>query len=111
MFENQTTLKIELGISAQQIASHLIINNEKIEAQIQKGIELAINELTEGDTFVNLIKDAAKKEFGSIVHKAIFSWDMRSAMEKSIREKMSLEMESYSNKLAEKLHETLKDNA
>ena len=60
--ENTTTMKIDLGIQAQQIASQVMVHNESIQTQIIKGIEQAIEEISDEDGFIEAVKESTKMQ-------------------------------------------------
>jgi ribosomal protein S3AE len=105
--ENGTSIRIELGIDARKIIQRVQIGNELIEQQIAKGIELAIKDITEDENFINYVREASKKELTNVVSKAVMSWDIQQKVSKMINEKVSLKIEEYANKVAEKLTEKL----
>ena len=55
--ENQTSIRLELGINAQKFIQQVQLNNKVIEDQIQKGIELALNDIIENDNFIEIIRE------------------------------------------------------
>ena len=59
--ENQTSIRLELGINAQKFIQQVQLNNKVIEYQIQKGIELALNDIVENDNFIEIIRESTKK--------------------------------------------------
>ena len=60
--ENQTNVRIELGIDARNFIQQIQINNNIIEEQISKGIELAINDICEGNNFIESVRKSTKNE-------------------------------------------------
>lgn len=108
--ENTTHIKLELGISAQKLVSMIQVNNESIEDQIAKGIELAIKDLTDGDNFVQQIRDVTKKEVASLVNQAVMSWEVKNKISKVIAEKMEAKIEEYADSIASKMTEHLNNN-
>lgn len=105
--ENLSTVRIDLGISAKKIASQIMIENERIETQLAKGIELGINEMMEEDNFVELIKESTKREIGKIMDQTILSFEFRNKMEKKIQEKFQEKIDLYADEVAEKLTQSL----
>jgi hypothetical protein len=86
--ENLTTIRLELGINAQKIIQQVKLHHGSIEEQIGKGIELALNDLCEGDNFVQSVRESAKLELSKIVHKAVLAYDTQRQIEKLVSEKI-----------------------
>ncbi len=103
-----TVLKIELGISAQKIIQEIRINNESIEDQIAKGIELALNDLCEGDNFIQQIREATKNELALIVNRAVLSWEVKNKISKLVEEKIGQKVEQYADGIADRITQSLK---
>lgn len=101
--EGMTTLRVDLGIHAKNIASQIMVENNRIEEQIAKGIQLALDELTEEDNFVELIKEGTKKTINDIVKSATSSWEFKKKIEKAISEKMSDKISEYAEGVANKV--------
>jgi hypothetical protein len=102
------TIKIDLGIEASQFIQHVQLHNEQIEAQIEKGINAALEEIVKGDNFSNSIKEATIQEIKNIVHKRILSYDIQKAIGDSIREKVDQKIALYADGIAEKITQSLK---
>lgn len=101
-------IRLELGINAQKMIQQVQLNNGSVESQIAKGIELALNDLCEGDNFVQSVREATKLELSKIVNKAVFSWETQSKIEKLVAEKISKKVEAYADTIAEKVTANLK---
>ncbi len=105
--ENLTQIRIELGINAQKLIQQVQINNETIEKQLERGIQQALDEIMINDQFVDIVKEATKKELINLTHKALMSWELKDRIEKSIREKIDAKIGTYTDKIAEKLVKAL----
>lgn len=103
----ETTIKLELGINAQKFIQQVQIYHGAVEEQIAKGIELALNDLCEGDNFVQSVRVATKQELSKIVNKVVFSWETQSKIEKLVAEKISKKIETYADTIAEKVTASL----
>lgn len=101
--ENTTTLRIDLGIQAQKIASQIMINNENIESQIIKGIQQALEELQREDNFVGLIKEKTKESINESIRFATNSWEFRDKLTKAITERLDFKIKEYADSVAEKV--------
>lgn len=107
MIEGTTTIRLELGIAAQKYLQQIQLNNETIEDQIAKGIELALKDITEGDSFIQAVRESTKNELRDIVNKAVMSWEIRSKISKMVEEKIGKKVEEYADKIAERVTSTL----
>jgi polyribonucleotide nucleotidyltransferase len=105
--EQLATIRLELGINAQKFIQQVQLHHGTIEEQIAKGIELALNDLCEGDNFVQSVREATKQELSKIVNKAVFSWETQSKIEKLVAEKISKKVEAYADTIAEKVTASL----
>jgi hypothetical protein len=106
--DNYSHIRLELGIDAQKFVQQVQINNQRIEKQIAKGIELAIKDITEGDNFVQTIRHNTKKEIEIIVNKAVMSWEVKSKITELIKEKVEAKVKAYADKIAENITSSLK---
>lgn len=84
------------------------INNENIEQQISKGIEMAINDLMDEDNFVEKVREATKQELTSIVNKSVMSWEVKNSISKMISAKVNEKIEAYADQLANVITSNLK---
>lgn len=105
--EPLATIRLELGINAQRFIQQVKLVHGTIEEQISKGIELALNDLCEGDSFVQSVREATKLELSKVVNKAVFSWETQCKIEKLVAEKISKRIEIYADKIAEKVTASL----
>ncbi len=101
-------IKLELGIDAQRFIQQIKLNHGSIEEQVAKGIELALQDISEGDNFIQAVRESTKNELASIVNKAVMSWEIRNKISKLIEEKIGKKVEEYADKIAEKVTDTLR---
>jgi polyribonucleotide nucleotidyltransferase len=106
--EQLVNIRLDLDINAQKIIQQVQLHNGNVEDQIAKGIELALNDLCEGDNFVQQIREATKVELSKIVHRAILKWDTQQAIEKAVSEKIAKKIEEYADRVAEQVTANLK---
>ena len=106
--ENQTHIRLELGIDARKFIQQIQLHNDSLEDQISKGIELALNDLAEGDRFIQSIREATKNEIALIVNKAVMSWEVQNKISKLVSEKIGKKVEEYADKIADQITSTLK---
>ena len=105
--EQLATIRLELGINAQKFIQQVQLHHGTIEEQIGKGIELALNDLCEGDSFIQSVREATKLELSKIVNNAVFSWETQNKIEKLVAEKISKKVEAYADTIAEKVTASL----
>lgn len=105
--EQLATIRLELGINAQKFIQQVQLHHGTIEEQIAKGIELALNDLCEGDNFVQSVREATKLELSKIVNQAVFSWETQNKIEKLVAQKISKKVEAYADTIAEKVTASL----
>jgi len=105
--ENSTTIRLELGINAQKFIQQVQLNNAVIETQIQKGIELALNDIVESDNFIEIIRQNTKKELVDIVNKSVMSWEIRNKISKMVEEKIGQKIDQFADQIAEKVTSSL----
>jgi hypothetical protein len=108
MSKDYSQIRVELGINAQKFIQQVQINNQTIEDQIAKGIELAINDITEEDNFVQAIRHNTKKELENIVNQTVMSWEVKNKITKLVAEKIEAKVEAYADQIAEKVTSSLK---
>ncbi len=102
------TLRIDLGVSAQQIIQQLKIYNQDLEQQITEGIELGLQELVDHEDFKRLIADQTKREILDMINKSVIKWDIRQSFRSSIEEKLAAKIQGHADKLVEQLTENWK---
>ncbi len=105
--ENQTSIRLELGINAQKFIQQVQLNNKVIEDQIQKGIELALNDIVENDNFIEIIRESTKTELRGIVNKSVMSWEVRAKISKVVEAKIGEKIDQFADKIAEKVTASL----
>lgn len=103
MGDNMTTIRLELGINAQKFINQVQINNETIEKQISKGIELALKEITEGDNFIQLVKQNTKTQLIEVASRAMLSYDLQKKIKEMVQQKMAKKIEEYSDKIVKNI--------
>ena len=108
MNKDYSQVRVELGINAQKFIQQVQINNQTIEEQIAKGIELAINDIAEGDNFVEAIRHNTKKELENIVNQSVMSWEIKNKITKLVAEKIEARVEAYADQIAENVTSSLK---
>jgi hypothetical protein len=106
--EQLATIRLELGIDAQKFVQQVKLHHGTIEDQIAKGIELALNDLCEGDNFVQSVREATKEQLREIVNKSVLSWDTRHKIEKLVADKIGQKVEEYAEVIAEIVTSSLK---
>jgi hypothetical protein len=101
--DNFTTIRLELGIDARRFIQQVQVHNELIEDQIAKGIELALNDLSENDNFIQAVRESTKRELINLTSSHIFSYELKKKIEEAIREKVAKKISEYSDRIGEKI--------
>lgn len=105
--EQLGTIRLELGINAQKFIQQVQLHHGTIEEQIAKGIELALNDLCEGDNFVQSVRETIKLELSKIVNRSVLAYDTQRQIERLVAEKISKKIEAYADTIAEKITASL----
>lgn len=106
--DNLTTIRLELGINAQKMIQQVQVHNEAIEAEISKGVQIALEEILSDGNFALKIKEQTIKTIEDVVSKAVFSWEVRDKITKMIEEKVGEKVQAYAEKIAESVTSNLK---
>lgn len=106
--DNLTTLRIDLGINAQKVMQQLQVHNLNIEAEVEKGLQMAFDEIATDDNFALKIKNETKAHIESICHQAIMSWEVKNKITKFIEEKVGNKISEYADRIAENITSSLK---
>ena len=96
-------IRLDLGIDARRMMQQVQLENKHLEEQIEKGIQLALNDLAEGDNFIEHVREQTKLELANIVNRAIMSFEIKHAVTKAINEKMAKKMEEYAEQISEQM--------
>lgn len=99
--EHLNTVKLELGINAQRFMQQVMINNQKMEEQIEAGIKLALDEISNTENFTLLIKDKTIAAISSLVTEATFGWDLRKKIQKAIDDQIQQKINEFAEKVAQ----------
>ena len=102
-----TTLRIDLGINAQQIASQVMVDNRNLEEQIARGIQEALDEITTEKGFVSAVKEGTRKSLMASINTACNSWAVKDKISRALNEKLENKIEEYANGVADELFEKL----
>lgn len=102
-----TTIRLELGIDAQKFMQQVQIYNQGMEAEVSKGIQMALDEIIADDNFALLIKNRTKEAIENIAYKVVMSWEIKDAIYKMINERVNKKVEEYADRIAEKITKSL----
>ena len=105
--EELTKIRLELGINAQKMIQQVQLNNKIIEDQIEKGIQLALDDISKDDNFIEVIREQTKKELHDIIRKTTMSYEVRSLISKAVETKLGDKIDAFAEKIVEKISETL----
>lgn len=98
-----TTFRLDLGISAQQIAQQLTIHNKSIEDQIIAGIQKAIEEISDEEGFIDYVKKSTKKAIQDAIHSATHSWEFQNKIKDAITQRLDHKIKEYADSVADKV--------
>ncbi len=101
-------IRLELGINTQKMIQQVQLHHGNVESQIAKGVELALNDLCDGDNFIQQVREATKLELANVVHRAVISWDVQHSIKKAVAEKIGKKIEEYADRVAEQVTANLK---
>lgn len=101
--EGTTTLRIDLGIQAQQIASQLMVNNKNIEQHLVNGIQKAIDSIIEKENFEEMVANATHKALQDVIQSTINSWSIRQSITKALEAKIGDAVDKYGDAMADKI--------
>ena len=101
--EKITTVKLDLGIDAQRIASQVMIHNKSIEEQLIKGIEQAIAEISDEKGFVEYVKNGTKEVIREAIKNATENWQFKDKITKAITGKLDERIKEYADGVADKV--------
>lgn len=105
---NRSTLRIELGLSAQKIIQQMELNNQSLEEVIKKGVMQAFGEISKEENLQEMISAQTKIEIKNIVSNVVFDFQFKNKVREAIVEKMGKKIDEYANKIADQLTKNLK---
>ena len=106
--ENGTHIRIELGIDARKIMQHVLIDNELIEDQLKKGIELALEDISKKDNFVEAIRQSTKNELNILLNQTFLKWEVKNKISKIIEDRIGEKINDYAEKFVESITKNIK---
>ena len=106
--DNMVNIRLELGIDARRFIQQVQVNNQIIEDQVSKGIELALNDILKDNSFVEHIRSSTKDELLNIVNRSVMTWEIKSKITKLIEQKVGEKIEEYADRIAEEVTKSLK---
>lgn len=108
--DNISTVKIELGIDARRVMQQIAIDNQVIEEQISKGIENALNELSNRDKLVEIISQQTKEEVVRVIRNTVLSWKLKTRIEEIVFSKMNKKIEKHIDGVINKFEKFLEED-
>lgn len=99
--DNMHAIRLDLGINAQRFMQQVMINNQKLEEQIEAGIKLALDEIANTENFTLIIKDKTIAAISSIVTEATFGWEVRKKIQKAIDDQIQQKINEFAEKVAQ----------
>lgn len=102
------TMQLSLNIDAQKFMQQVQVNNQMIEAEVQKGLDRAFEELSKDGQIEKMIHEAVKKNVMDSFSRWVFQTDIRSKVEKQLSQKLSDRIEKYTDSIVSELADKLK---
>lgn len=104
--KSEIGLRIELDVPAQRLLSKLKFYNEDVEKQVEAGVNLAIQELADGN-ITRMVADAVKKKLEDNITSYVMSYEVNKAISEAITDSIKKKIEEYSEELGNKIYEQL----
>jgi hypothetical protein len=98
--EHLNTVRLELGINAQRFMQQVMVNNQNMEDQIQAGIQMALDEISNTENFALIVKDKTIAAISSLVTEATFGWEVRKKIQKAIDDQIQQKINEFAEKIA-----------
>lgn len=96
-------IRLELDIVPQTLMQQLVLHNESLEQEIERGVKAAIDELFEEDNLINYIKQQTKVVIKQTVSDAVNNRKLRTVIEQTIHEKVANQISDYAKRVADDL--------
>lgn len=101
------TMQLSLNIETQKFIQQVQVHNEMLEAEVQKGLDRAFENLSTDGTIETMIHEAVRKNIMDSFSRWVFQTDIRKKVESQITEKLNAKIETYTDKLVNELAEKL----
>lgn len=101
--ENNTNIRLELGIDARRMIQQVQINNRLLEDQIAEGIQLAIDRISNKDGFVQRIADATETAIFNLCNETIRSYEIKHKIQSEIEKHIGNAVNQYAEELSKKM--------
>ena len=101
------TINMELTIPSQKILHHLMLHNETIENEVQKGIQKAIDELSKDNYIADKVSEKVKD---AVIHSISNNYQIKNDLTTMIKNKINIHLDAMiDNQLAKRV-ESLKND-
>jgi len=100
-------LNMELDIASTRMMQNLILHNEDIEKQIEKGIQLAISDVLNEDTLINNVRATTREAIFKIANKAVLSYEVRQHIETTIQDTIKDRLNDLSKEIGSNIYKEL----
>lgn len=97
----ETRLRMELELPAYKITQWLETHNAQVEQEVEAGVKLAIDQLSESGTLANAVKEQVIASIQKAISKSVDSWDFKNAIMKKIQDAVILEVDKYAVQIAD----------
>ncbi len=101
--EHPVTIRLDLGVSGQKFIQQVQLHNKTIEEQVELGINAALQEISNTEDFMLVVKNETVKQLNEIISKQVFSWELKNRITKLIEERIEAKVREYADKIAEQV--------
>lgn len=101
--DGMTTVRIELGINAQQLTQQMMIHNRNLEEALQKGIERGLSELLENENFEAMVAEQTKSEVQAILSGFIWKHEFVARVRQILSERINDKLNAYCERIADSI--------
>jgi hypothetical protein len=78
-----------------------MINNKNLEDQVEAGIQMALDEISNADNFALLIKEKTIAAISSIVTEHAFGWEVKKRIQKAIDDTIKAKINEFADKVSQ----------
>lgn len=106
--DNALNIRIDLDVAAVQIKNLFQLRNVEIQAQVDKGINAAIDLLSKDNTISDMVSLAVQRDVNQWITGSVLSQDFKHSLMKKVHEKVQEKVTAYADELAETILAGLK---
>lgn len=96
----EITMRIELGLQAQNLISQMKVNNIDVTKAIENGLNNAIEEIAKDDgEFMKAIEQTAKQELMQIANCKLISYELQLALQQAIQKRFEGRLDEIAERI------------